>query len=111
MHLAAAFFCLAGFAALACATERQQQALLGRRLALAASRALRVAGATLLLVALALLIARQGWGLGLVMYSGHTSLAAGCVYGALIMLARRASVPTSPDRARAEGARKPSPPY
>lgn len=89
MHLLAALLCLGGFAVLAAATERQQQGLLGRDLPRAMSRALRIMGAILLLVALAVLVGNEGWGMGLVMYSGHTSLAAGCVYSALIMLARR----------------------
>jgi hypothetical protein len=95
MHLLTVVLCLAGFAALAAATERQQEALLGRRLGGSPSRRLRLAGAILLLVALAFLVASQGWGLGLVMYSGHTSLAAGCVHVALIMLARRMQAGTA----------------
>ena len=87
-HLLAAILCLAGFAALAAATERQQTALFGRHLQHAATRGLQILGASLLLVALALLITNQGWGLGLVMYSGHTSFAAGCVYCALILHGR-----------------------
>ena len=92
MHLFAASLCIAGFAALAAATERQQHALLARDLPRVKSRALRIAGAILLLVALAVLIANEGWAMGLVMYSGHTSLGAGCVYFALIWLARRGRV-------------------
>ncbi len=89
MNLVVAVLCLGGFAALAIATQRQQHALLGRGLARHTCRRLRVGGALLLLVALAVLIDDRGWGLGLVMYSGHTSLAAGGVYCALIMTARR----------------------
>ncbi len=89
MHLVAAALCVGGFAALAIATERQQHALLGRSLFRRASRALRLAGAILLLAALAWLVGDRGWGLGLVMYSGHTSLAAGGVYCALVIASRR----------------------
>ena len=77
------------FAALAMATERQQHALMGRNLGPEAARGLRLVGAILLLAALAWLVADRGFGLGLVMYSGHTSLAAGCVYCALVMATRR----------------------
>src|SRR5690606_32366049 len=89
MHLLAAFFCLAGFAALAIATERQQHALFGRSCSPLARRGLRTGGAGLLLGALAWLVDDQDWGLGLVAYSGHTSLAAGGVYCALILAARQ----------------------
>ena len=92
MHLLAALLCLAGFAALAAATERQQHVLLARDLPRPGSRALRMVGAILLLVAFAALIAEEGWAMGFVMYSGHTSLGAGCVYFALIWLARRGRV-------------------
>jgi hypothetical protein len=91
MHLVAAVLCIGGFAALAVATQRQQLALLSRGLAPGTTRALRGAGTALLVVALAALVAEQGWGLGLVAYSGHTSLAAGIVYCALIIAARRRS--------------------
>ncbi|MGE0798962.1 MAG: DUF3325 family protein [Lautropia sp.] len=88
-HLLAIVLCLAGFAALAAATERQQPMLFGRVLPPASARRLRLTGAALLVGALAWLVAAQGWALGLVMYSGHTSLAAGCVHCALIVRARR----------------------
>ena len=87
-HLLAAVLCLAGFAALAAATGRQQAAVFGRELQRATTCELQILGAVLLLVALALLVTKQGWGLGLVMYSGHTSLAAGCVHCALILHGR-----------------------
>jgi hypothetical protein len=90
-HLFAALLCLGGFAALAAATERQQIALFDRQLPHASSRGLRILGTALLLVALALLIVNRGCDLGLVMYSGHTSLAAGCVHCALILHARAGS--------------------
>jgi uncharacterized membrane protein len=89
MHLLASVLCLAAFAALAAATERQQQVLASRPLPRATSRGLQIGGTILLLVALAALVAGHGWGLGLVMYSGHTSVAAGCVYCALVLLAQR----------------------
>ena len=80
---------VAGFAALALATERQQDELLGRALTDAATRILRIAGWSLLLAALAVAVAGRGWGFGLVAFSGHTSLAAGLVYAVALALARK----------------------
>lgn len=88
-HLLAALLCLAGFAVLAAAGGRQQLALFGRELRHATTRGLGLLGTALLLAALALLVIDQGWGPGLVVYSGHTSLAAGCVHCALILHGRR----------------------
>ncbi len=87
-HLLAFALCLAGFAALALATRRPQRDIVGRSLPLATIYLLRSAGAAALFCALALLVGWQGWGLGLVMFSGHTSLAAGVVYCALLGYAR-----------------------
>lgn len=89
MNPVVAVLCLGGFASLAFATQRQQHALLRRGLARRTCRRLRLGGAMLLLAALAALIDDRGWGVGLVMYSGYTSLAAGGVYCALIMATRR----------------------
>lgn len=83
-HLLAFALCLAGFAALALATRRQQRDVLGRILPPVTTRVLRVAGTGALLLALRVLVARYGWSLGLVMFSGHTSLVAGIVYCALL---------------------------
>jgi len=83
-HLWPIVLCLVGFFALACAMERQQDELFSQALPRAVTNALRVLGACLLLSALGLVVAWQGWGLGLVMYSGYTSLAAGMVYCALL---------------------------
>jgi hypothetical protein len=80
---------VAGFAALALATERQQDELLGGALPVRSSRALRAAGGVLLAACLALAVGQWGWGLGLVAYSGHTSLAAGLVYIGLVAAVRR----------------------
>jgi len=87
MHLLSFALCLAAFTALALATERQQHDLFGRPLPPAATRLLRVAGTGVMLLALGVLLDWQGWGLGLVMFSGHTSLAAGVVFCAAIGLA------------------------
>jgi hypothetical protein len=71
------------------ATERQQDELLGRTLPGGVARALRVVGWGLLLVALAAAVRNWGWAFGLVAYSGHTSVAAGVVYAAALLAARR----------------------
>lgn len=83
-HLFAFVSGLAGFAALGCAMHRQQRDLFGKALPPAATRPLRVAGSVALAAALGILVAQYGWGLGLVMFSGHTSLAAGVVVCAMI---------------------------
>lgn len=83
-HLFAFMLSLAGFAALATAMHRQQRDLFGTALGPARTRILRLAGSAALLGALAVLVAQHGWGLGLVMFSGHTSLAAGVVVCVLI---------------------------
>jgi hypothetical protein len=88
MRIAALLLCVFAFAALATAMERHQQALFGRPLPAAGSRGFRVVGWGALLGALWLLVADEGWALGLVDYSGSTSVAAGVVYGALIVRER-----------------------
>lgn len=81
--------CMVAFGALALATERQQMALYGRLLSDGATRVLRATGWCALALALWLTVARLGWGLGLVYFSGQTSVAAGLVYVALIVRERR----------------------
>ena len=98
MHFLSFALSLAGFSTLALAMERQQHDLFGRRLPPAVTRALRVTGTGALLLALGVLVNWQGWGLGLVMFSGHTSLAAGVVFCSLIRLTNAAQsrpLPTS----------------
>jgi len=87
-HLLAFVLCLAGFAALAFAMRRQQREIIRRSLPLAVTVVLRVFGACALLGALGILAAWHGWSLGLVMFSGHTSLNAGIVYCMLVGYAR-----------------------
>lgn len=89
VHLLVFLLCLLAFGALALATDRVQGDLFRRELAPGATRRLRLLGWATLLVALGVLLRAQGWGLGLVSYSGHTSLAAGLVLLALILLDRR----------------------
>ncbi|MET0222522.1 MAG: DUF3325 family protein [Tardiphaga sp.] len=92
-HLLALLLCLTGFAALAFATRRQQRDILHRSLRRATTNALRMVGACALLLALGVLVRTHGWSLGLVMFSGHTSIAAGIVLGALIIFARTSATP------------------
>jgi|SRR5690606_40466283 len=89
MHASAFILCLLGFAALGGATERQQYDLFRRKLSLSATWALRFAGVLALLLAMGALVTRQSWGLGLVMFSGYTSLAAGAIYCGFILHARK----------------------
>ena len=99
-HLAAFVLCLAGFAALAFATRRQQRDILGGSLRSATTYGLRVAGACALLSALGILVAKYGWSLGLVMFSGHTSwLPASCIACLSDSCGRRSPV-ASPSRSR-----------
>ncbi|OYU90499.1 MAG: hypothetical protein CFE29_06455 [Bradyrhizobiaceae bacterium PARB1] len=83
-HLLAFLLSLVGFAALAGAMHRQQRDLFGKALRPTMTRMVRIVGTVALLAALGILVAQYGWGLGLVMFSGHTSLAAGVTYGLLI---------------------------
>ncbi len=87
-HLVVLLLCVEGFGALALAMERHQHEVFGRTLAAPATRAWRGAGWLLLGAALALAVHNQGWGLGLVSYSGHTSLGAGLVFGLLVLRGR-----------------------
>jgi len=87
-HLLAFMLSLAGFAALASATNRQQRDLFGKALRPATTRMLRLSATAALLGALSILVIQHGWALGLVMFSGHTSLAAGIVVCGLIVHAR-----------------------
>jgi hypothetical protein len=76
--------CVGAFACLATAMARHQETLLGRELPAASSRCLRSAGWSALGIALALVVTDQGWGLGLVAFSGMTSVAVAIVYVGLI---------------------------
>lgn len=88
-HLLSILLCLAGFTALACAMARQQDELFGQALPGQVTKGLRVMGACALFAALGVVVDRQGWGLGLVIYSGHTSFAADAVYCALLRYSSR----------------------
>jgi hypothetical protein len=90
-HLTVFLLSTAAFAALALAMERHQEDLLGHALPTQTTRALRVVGWAALLVALAVIVSAQGWGVGLVSFSGHTSLGAGLVFGALVVIERTTS--------------------
>jgi hypothetical protein len=99
-HLGAFVLCLAGFGMLALAMDRPQNAVFTLA-SKSARRGLRVAATCALLLALSILVCWQGWGLGLVMFSGHTSLAAGFVHCGLIWYMRRSSGPLRQQAARA----------
>lgn len=88
MRLLALLLCVGAFSCLAMAMARHQETLLGQAFPAAQSRCLRGAGWCALAIALALVVAGQGWALGLVAFSGCTSVAAGTVYGALVAWAR-----------------------
>jgi Protein of unknown function (DUF3325) len=87
-HLIAFVLCLAGFTLLALAMRRQQRDIIGRSLRRRTTFVLRGIGACALLGALGILVAWQGWSLGLVMFSGHTSVNAAIVHCALVGYAR-----------------------
>lgn len=85
IHLPVLLMCLLGFLALALGVQRQQEDVFGHFLPPRITRLLRLAGVCSLLAALWLLVAQQGWALGLVSYSGLTSVAAGIVYLSLVV--------------------------
>ncbi|MDM0120618.1 DUF3325 domain-containing protein [Variovorax arabinosiphilus] len=87
-HLAVFLLSTLGFAALALAMERHQEDLFGHALAATTTRWLRLAGVAALLLALGVTVRAQGWGVGLVSFSGHTSLGAGLVFGVLVVIER-----------------------
>ena len=88
-HLLVALLSCVGFAGLALSTERQQEELTGRAWPAARTRAAQAAGWAGLVAASAVAIIDAGWSLGLVSYSGPTSVAAGAVVGGLILARRR----------------------
>lgn len=91
IHLATFVFCLAGFAALALATERQQEIVYGRVLDARSTRRLRWLGWGALVVGLIVPVWGWGWAYGLVVYSGYTSLCAGLTFVALVVRGQRAA--------------------
>ncbi|WP_441279252.1 DUF3325 family protein [Tardiphaga sp. 172_B4_N1_3] len=70
------------------AASNGQRDIIGGSLPLTTTRVLRVVGTCALLFALGVLATAHGWGLGLVMFSGHSSIAAGIVLCALIRYVR-----------------------
>jgi hypothetical protein len=83
-HALALALCLTGFATLALAMRRQQNEIFGRQLRPAHTSRFRAAGAIALLITLGVVVAQRRWSFGLVIFSGHASLAAGVVYCGLI---------------------------
>jgi hypothetical protein len=90
-HVTVLLLSLLAFSALALAMDRHQRNMFGHRLAIGRTRCLRLGGWTALVLALLAAVGDQGWALGLVSYSGHTSLAAGLIFGALIANERKKS--------------------
>ena len=90
-HLLMLALALVAFGALALAMDRHQPTVFGRRLPPARTRWLRLAGWCGLALCLIVAVRSQGWALGLVSFSGHTSLAAGLVLAALIATERTKS--------------------
>lgn len=88
-HLTVLLLSTLGFAALALAMERHQDDLFGHTLPTPMRRGLRGVGWVALLLALGVIVRAQGWSVGLVSFSGHTSLGAGLVFGALVIGTRR----------------------
>ncbi|WP_250454509.1 DUF3325 domain-containing protein [Caballeronia sp. ATUFL_M2_KS44] len=80
--------CIASFSCLAMAMERHQLTLFKRLMTRGQTHAFRIAGWCGLAFALWMLVANEGWAMGLVRYSGCTSLGAGIVYIALIACER-----------------------
>ncbi|KTT22156.1 DUF3325 domain-containing protein [Pseudacidovorax intermedius] len=89
MHALVTLCNLAGFALLAASTARQQDDLFGQALAPRATALLRTGGAAGLLAGLGAAVHAWGWGLGLVVWCGHLSVAAGAVVLALVAWDRR----------------------
>lgn len=88
-HAVVFALCLTGFTGIALAVERQQEELFGRALPAAVTRLLRIAGWIGLALAFAAAVRAQGWAFGSVAWFGHLSLAAGCVFGAMVVQVRR----------------------
>jgi len=89
MSIPVLLLCVFAFACLAMAMDRHQETVFGKALSGAASRGFRSGGWCGLVVALWLIVAARGWAMGLVCYSGMTSLAAGVVYCAVVSYERR----------------------
>ena len=98
MLIIALVMSVAAFACLAMAMERHQETVCGAAFAVAPSRVLRWAGWCGLAIALCLVVTARGWAIGLVNYSGMTSIAAGIVYGILIIWERCYRIPEKPGR-------------
>ncbi|SPB13747.1 hypothetical protein NOV72_01011 [Caballeronia novacaledonica] len=87
-HFLCIVFCVMAFTFLAVSMDRHQMNLFGGELRAGQSRGFRIAGWCGLVLALRFIVGDEGWALGLVTYSGCTSLAAGLVYGGLIAYER-----------------------
>lgn len=93
-HTLAFLLALGGFSHLALAMVRHQEQVFGRESSPRATRACRLVGWVLVIACLAWCVGTWGWGLGLVIASGHTSAGAGLVFCALIVIDRRRQAQT-----------------
>ncbi|WP_095948845.1 DUF3325 family protein [Variovorax boronicumulans] len=84
-HLVVFVLSLLAFAALALSMQRHQEDLFGGLLTSRATYGLAIGAWSVLALTLVLVVREQGWALGLVSYSGHTSLGAGFIFGALVV--------------------------
>ena len=81
-------FCVIAFGCMAASMERHQMYLFGRALRAGQTRGFRIAGWCGIALAPRFIVGNEGWALGLVDFSGSTSLAAVLVYGCLIAYER-----------------------
>lgn len=97
IHLLAILLALSGFALLAVSMPRHQTDLVGRKLARAASRRVRVGGYALLLAVFLLDGFMSGAAYGAILWFGHLSIGAwGMV--AWLCIRARGTTPSSPEK-------------
>ena len=87
-YLLTILFCVISFSFIAFSMDRHQTAVWRRALPAGQSRGFRIAGWCGLVLALRFITDHDGWAFGLVGYSGCTSLAAGLVFGGLVIYER-----------------------
>ncbi len=90
-HLIVQLLCLLSFGWLALAINRHQETVFGQILPSRTTLVLRLAGWAGFACALLAAIRSHGVPLGLVSYSGHTSLSAGLIFAALVACRRRSA--------------------
>ncbi|SRR5690625_2454162 len=87
-HMAVCLLLMTAFTCLSLSMPRHQGDLFGKELCIKTTKYLRLAGWILLLLALCFSVGNMGWSFGITAYIGHTSLAAGMVFVALIVESR-----------------------